>query len=560
MKTIKLNERITIDLNRLIDTKLLIQANSGGGKSFTIRRLLEQSHGKVQQIIIDPEGEFASLREKYEYILCGKGQDAPAEPRSAALLAKRLLELGTSAIIDLYELHPQERKHFVRLFLEAMVNAPKELWHPVLVVIDEAHAFAPEKGESEALNAVIGLCSLGRKRQFGAVLATQRISKLHKDAAAECNNKLIGRTGLDIDRKRAAEEIGFTSKEDVLSLRNLTPGEFYCFGPAISMEVIREKVGEVQTSHSVVGRKSTKVAPPTEKIKRLLGKLADLPQEARQEAQTVAELKKEVAELKRMNTNLLKHPFQKDITPEEIARMARPLLEQQKREYEETFFNLVNEIKPAKKLVDEMFEMMMRKVKHPLNAVIFTGSIPIKKIVPGKILKPSATTQSVSFNKEVGNTDSFDEAVVSKGEMKMLTAIAQFADGVTREHLAVLTGYKATSRRVYLQCLKQKGLIEYSGDNILPTQAGIDALGDRYEVLPTGEALQEHLMQTLPEGEKRVLRVLLEGYPEPVSYEEIEAVTGYKTTSRRVYLQKLSARKLVITGQGSATASSNLFN
>src|SRR3990167_9957285 len=117
MKTIKLNSTNTIDLPKLIDSKLLVQANSGGGKSWLLRRILEQSHGKVQQIILDPEGEFGTLREKYDYILAGKGGDTPAEPRSAALLAKRLLELQGSAIIDLYELNPQERKHFVRLFL-----------------------------------------------------------------------------------------------------------------------------------------------------------------------------------------------------------------------------------------------------------------------------------------------------------------------------------------------------------------------------------------------------------------------------------------------------------
>src|SRR3990167_6853883 len=185
MKSIKLNSEIEMDLTKLIESKLLVQANSGGGKSWLLRRILEQSHGKVQQIILDPEGEFGTLREKYEYILCGKGQDAPAEPRSAAMLAIRLLETGVSAVIDLYELHPQERKHFVKLFLEAMINSPKNLWHPVMVVLDEAHVFVPEKGESEAAAAVIGFTSLGRKRGFGAVLATQRISKLAKDAAAE---------------------------------------------------------------------------------------------------------------------------------------------------------------------------------------------------------------------------------------------------------------------------------------------------------------------------------------------------------------------------------------
>jgi len=132
------------------------------------------------------------------------------------------------------------------------------------------------------------------------ILATQRIAKLHKDAAAECNNKLIGRTGLDIDRKRASEEIGFTQKEQVLSLRTLKPGEFYAFGPAISDEVIKVNVGSVETSHPKFGAQAfTKTAPPTDKIKKVLGKLADLPKEAEKEAKTISDLQKELFELRR---------------------------------------------------------------------------------------------------------------------------------------------------------------------------------------------------------------------------------------------------------------------
>ena len=234
---IYINKDISIDLPTLVESRLLVQANSGAGKSWLLRRILEQSHGKVQQIVIDLEGEFGTLREKYDYILAGKGGDTPAEVRSAALLARRLLELKVSAIIDLYELPPQDRKRFVRLFLESMINAPKELYHPCLVVVDEAHVFAPERGESEAMSAVIDLATRGRKRGYCAILATQRISKLHKDASAECNNKLIGRSSQDIDMKRAAEELGFTSKDDMRSLRTLAPGEFYAFGTAISNEV-----------------------------------------------------------------------------------------------------------------------------------------------------------------------------------------------------------------------------------------------------------------------------------------------------------------------------------
>src|SRR5207302_8509415 len=98
---------------------------------------------------------------------------------------------------------------------------------------------------ADTRSAVIDLATLGRERGYSAILATKRLSKLNKDAAAECNNKLIGRTTLDVDMKRASEELGFTSKEQAIALRNLVAGEFYTFGPAISAEVTKITIGAV---------------------------------------------------------------------------------------------------------------------------------------------------------------------------------------------------------------------------------------------------------------------------------------------------------------------------
>jgi uncharacterized protein len=106
--------KVLVDVGKLVESRMLLQANSGGGKSYAIRRLLEQTNGKVQQLVIDVEDEFHTLRERYDYVLAGRsGGDCPAEPRSADLLAKRLLELGTSAVIGIYELKAPERHLFV---------------------------------------------------------------------------------------------------------------------------------------------------------------------------------------------------------------------------------------------------------------------------------------------------------------------------------------------------------------------------------------------------------------------------------------------------------------
>src|SRR5262245_11971231 len=94
---------VAFDLDVLLTTRLLIQANSGGGKSWLLRRLAEQLFGRIPVLIIDPEGEFATLREKYDYVLVGKGGETPADPRSAQLVAHKLLELRASAVCDIYE-------------------------------------------------------------------------------------------------------------------------------------------------------------------------------------------------------------------------------------------------------------------------------------------------------------------------------------------------------------------------------------------------------------------------------------------------------------------------
>jgi hypothetical protein len=49
---------------------MLVQSNSGGGKSWALRRLLEQTASLVQQIVIDIEGEFTTLREKFDFVIC----------------------------------------------------------------------------------------------------------------------------------------------------------------------------------------------------------------------------------------------------------------------------------------------------------------------------------------------------------------------------------------------------------------------------------------------------------------------------------------------------------
>lgn len=149
-----------------------------------------------------------------------------------------------------------------------------------------------------------------------------------------------------------------------------------------------------------------------------------------------------------------------------------------------------------------------------------------------------------------------------KGERAMLGAIAQYPDGVERETLTVLLGYKRTSRDEYIKRLAARGFVETQrGGRISATGAGVAALGSDYEPLPTGEDLRRHWLGKLPEGEKRILEMLISEYPAAVDREQLGEAIGYKRTSRDEYIKRLKARRLVdLPRAGEVVAAADLFD
>lgn len=152
-----------------------------------------------------------------------------------------------------------------------------------------------------------------------------------------------------------------------------------------------------------------------------------------------------------------------------------------------------------------------------------------------------------------------DTGKLGKGERVVLSAIAQYPEGAPREQLTVLTGYKRSSRDAYLQRLREKGLVQ-DGERITATDTGIATLGADFQPLPTGDALREHWLKRLPEGERRVLECVIAAHPYEVERDAIDGATGYKRSSRDAYLQRLQARMLVKAERGMVRAADELFD
>jgi hypothetical protein len=267
---------LLIDLERLIGSHACIVANAGGGKSGAIRRLLEATHGRIQHIVLDVEDEFYSLRERYDYVIAGgDGGDIPAPVESAAALARAALDHSFSLIVQLNDLGPDGAPRFVGRFLDSLISAPRDLWRPVLVVLDEAQRFAPSGGErTEATHGVRALTGQGRKRGFTAILASQRIAKIDPNVRGDVNNWLLGRVGQAIDRNTMADALGFTGKEGRERFPGLAPRRFWAFGPALADEPVLITVADVETTPVRPGQAKVPTPPPPEALREILQGLA----------------------------------------------------------------------------------------------------------------------------------------------------------------------------------------------------------------------------------------------------------------------------------------------
>jgi hypothetical protein len=549
---------VFIDIEVLLKTRLLIQGNSGAGKSWLIRRLAEQFFGKVPVIIIDPEGEFATLREKFGFVLVGKGGETPADVRSVAMVAHKLLELRASAVCDLYEMKPQARHQWVRMFLDALIDAPKELWHPTVIVVDEAHQYAPEgkSGESEASGAMVDLATRGRKRGFCAIFATQRLGKLRKDAAAELLNVMVGMTFIDIDRERATECFGI-SRDEKHEFNNeiklLKQGSFFCLGRAICQERTLIKVGPVQTTHPEAGGGKFALAPPPapELVKAMMPKLADLPKAAEEKAKTEADLKSEIRSLKGQLAARPSAELKTEI--KEIPVLSKQDIERFKKlvSVYEAAVDVWGVLSGKLESIQKAVEAQQRKFGVGSDE-IFQFKTMIHEKALQKFTAPSPRGHAVRVN-EGPKSNQLNEhphvpraitppapPIYANGEppsdvkfglkdKKFLSVLAAYTEGCTAGKLMLLAGYKWNGdSRNALSRLRTSGAIAGGNKDIMQiTQVGM-SMGP-FEELPAGRRLLDYWtnFEHFGQKDKTFLRALI-AHPDGLTADQLCEKTNYE--------------------------------
>lgn len=242
-----------IDAQELVTGRTCIIAQSGAGKSWSIAVLCEKMcEAEIGFCLIDTEGEYYSLKEKFDKIwwIGAEGADAECEDIEMdydieRVNLKHLMERAVAesrpVIFDVSEVDMIPR---VTRLVNILYDVSTEQRKPYLLIVEEADKFIPQSKDS--IKKIEEISRRGRKRGLGLLVATQRPAIVTKNVLSQCNSQIIGKLSIENDLK--AVGLFFSSKQEVEELTTLAPGDFFVMG-TITHEKTKMRFGRRLTKH-----------------------------------------------------------------------------------------------------------------------------------------------------------------------------------------------------------------------------------------------------------------------------------------------------------------------
>jgi len=161
---------------------------------------------------------------------------------------RELLESGVH-VLDLSGLDLVDQQALISLILNEIFRlSARRRDRPVLVVVEEAHNFAPSVGSALSTSTLIKIAREGRKFGVGLCIISQRPSKVHPDVLSQCLTQVFKRIINPVDLKYVRNVVEFVSDEDLWEIRVLNEDDALVTGVA-TLTPLPVKVRDRLTEH-----------------------------------------------------------------------------------------------------------------------------------------------------------------------------------------------------------------------------------------------------------------------------------------------------------------------
>lgn len=547
---LRLSPELTLPLDAVTDT-FGILAVRGAGKSNSAAVMAEEMFkAKLPFVVVDPEGSWWGLRSSANGkgpglpipIFGGVRGDVPLERGGGALVADLVAEHRLSCVLDLDAFESEAaRKQFLLDFARRLYAAKQRHRDPLHLFLEEADDYIPQKPmreEAQLLRAWENIVRRGRKRGIGCTLITQRSAVINKNVLYMAQTLIAMRTTGPGDRDAIEGWVKYhgQSREIVASLADLRDGEAWVWSPNLLRKTVRVQFRMRETFDSAATPKVAQAtrAPATladVDLGSIQKRMASTIEKAK--AEDPRELRRRVAELERELSRTKKE-----------TRVAPP----PRAEIKEIRAISKGDLRRVETLVERIGKIEDRLRGYSVaigaegsrlaSAVAMADQTSRKAVplpprpavlAPQPIAHPSPRKPMTQRPEAAKGQD----GPLTGPQQRILDAIAWIESlgqpDADQAAAAFLAGYTigGGAWNNPRGSLHTKGLVAYRPvGRIALTDEG-RALARVPDTPLTTQELHNRVMQRLPGPERKLLKVLLENYPMPISNEELAAKAGY---------------------------------
>ena len=544
---------------------IAVLGRRGSGKSNTATALMEELITAGQQVVlVDPKGEGWGLKAQgsgssgLDVIVFGEPEGhLPLREGHGETVADFVVSSGRSCVLSLAGLDADAAaRRFVARFAERLFTLKKkpENHSPLMLVLEEAHLFVPQRVEgaqSDVVSRLQRLVRQGRSMGLGVMLVDQRPASVNKDVLTQIELMICHQLTSPHDRKAVDAWIEANAEPDQAaefrrSLPTLAPGEAWIWSPAKLKLFERAKIRRRSTFDSgstpVLGKDAAKRPKMRDVNLDAVRQQLEAVEEERK-ANDPAELKRELAAAKKEIAAVqakAQAPAADD--PAKAAKIINdakrailsglaPLLKNFKvgSEHLSRKAAELGELLSSHHAVLKSFETF---VETMASAHVVPAAYPLKGQNPGDAAALSRPTTKPAVSavgaRKVGSVADG----LSRPQQRILDAVAWWnAIGVeapSRLQVGFVAGIKPTGGHFSntIGPLVTRGLIENVGDGVRLTEAGTD-IANLPPSTPTLDEYHNLLRSIIKNGAtRRILDVIIESGHEALTVEGIGEKTG----------------------------------
>lgn len=547
-------------------TAIIGKRNSG--KTYTAKVFVEEMlRNKQHVIVVEPTDVWYGLRSPASgkgaggypvAVFGGSHADLPLEPGHGKYMADLLMGERLSAVLCLKLFSKTARHTFMADFAERLLQIVQENVH---VVLEEAHEWVPQRSSgttARMLGACSDLTTTGRTMGIGTTLVSQRPARLHKDPYEQTDNLVVHRLVGTNDRKAAegwvkAQELSAEAAEMLNSLPVLKQGTAWVYAPALLGEPREIQVRALQTFDSSATPKpgQSRREPKTVADINLSSVRAAMVETIeRAKADDPRELRKRIAELEHSLAREIEGATSYESTVQHLEQQVETLQEQVRsrpalddglvaeltvalenvRHHSDTVAQAVEDHAAAASKVETYAEKVLAALQPPEPAPANVATVmPLRERAKVERARSASITQAVAAKVEAEG----GEFRIGGPEQRVLDALAWLEKmslrPAKRIQVAMIASYHERTKALTnaLGALRTNGYVDYP----LPGWVELTDLGRQTANWPAGMGttaeLQAKVFEQVKGTRERILRQVLEHYPQSVSRGVLAHELGY---------------------------------